>query len=88
MQEFEGTIEFAGNSYRVAGVIEERERNGSKKWSGYFVTPEGAEFDPKADGPHKLKLDDNRSGNVIFASMDVDSSGTSVIDFTGTGPLQ
>lgn len=88
MEEFEGTIEVAGSSYRVTGVIEIRERNGLKKWGGFFQSPQGADFTEKSEGPFILKLDDDRSGSVMVAGTDVDSSGTVVVDFLGSGPLQ
>lgn len=90
MEEFEGTLEVNGSKYRIAGVLEIRVRDGIKQWSGYFVAPHdsnlAAEFD--TEGAHPLKLDDARSGEVVFSTIDRDGSGTTLIDFKGSGPLK
>lgn len=90
MEEFQGTLECKGSSYRVAGVLEVRVRDGIKKWSGYFVAPEGADFAAEIENedPHKLSLDDNRFGDVIFSTIDHDETGATLVDFQGRGPLQ
>ena len=90
MEDFEGTLDVKGTTYRIAGVLEVRVRDGIKQWSGYFVAPEdsnlAAVFD--TDEPHQLKLDDTRSGDVVFSTIDRDESGTTLIDFKGSGPLK
>jgi hypothetical protein len=90
MEEFQGVVEIDGSAYRVTGVLEVRERNGSKEWSGYLVPPTDANFASivVVDGPHRLRLDDQRSGDVKFSNIDMDSAGTTVVDFDGASPLE
>lgn len=90
MDEFEGTLEIEGQRYRVTGVLEVRERDGDIQWSGFLVPPEDSNFatNVSSDGPYRLRLDDRRSGDVIFENIDMDGSGTTVVDFHGSGPLR
>jgi|GEM_PF-3175388 len=90
MEEFQGTLEIEGHTYRVSGVLEVRTRDGNTEWSGFFVPPATANFaaDISSDGPHRLRLDDHRTGDLMLSNIDIDGSGTTVVDFTGSGPLE
>ena len=90
MEDFLGTLEIEGNSYRVTGVVEVRQKNGETLWSGFLVPPDDAHFASQvsSDGPYRLRLDDKRSGDVMFANIDMDSHGTTIVDFNGAGPLK
>lgn len=89
MQRFSGKI-LDGNQIlleNVKGVLFVNEPpTGIKSWQGTFDLPAGNNID--FDAPNHLELDDGRSGKILITRIQRNSSGITIVEFQGSGPLQ